>query len=370
MPSRLDDYPEPDSLRHVYPSCRVPRVALGEAALPVRVPRSVACIDTTLGAGLAALRPATVEQRLEILALLEELNAGIGLIRRAELRLSDAADREVLQAALARHLDSPCSIEPTVSLPGRLEALESVRGVPLREVGLRWSISDLLLVVGEHSNRRGAVADALALLDAALDAGHRPRLELIDFCRADIEGFLLPALEACLAHLAARGAPPLRVRLCDSFGLGLPWSESPLPRSLPRLLHRLRQALGLLPENVELETHDDLGLALPNAIAGVMHGCSAVVGSLGGVGQRAGLAPTELLLVHLGGLYGVDSDLSVVGQLFGALDPLGLRLAARHPLWGEDALSNTRDVPRELLESTPELGAPFHTPRVLGRTPR
>jgi 2-phosphinomethylmalic acid synthase len=368
MPHQLDD-PVPDLPRHIFPSCRVPRVAFGESAVEVRVPQSSACVDTTLGSGLAVLHPCTAEQRLQLLALLHELNGGRGLIRRAELRLIDDADREVLQAALERYADGQSSIEPTISLPARVEALDRARGLRVREVGLRWRCSALYPVADERE-RPPTIASLRALLDATLDAGFRPRLELIDVCRSDIGGFVVPALVACLEHGAKRGAPPLRLRVCDTFGLCLPWCEVPAPRSLPRLLRWLWEALGLPPEQVELQAHDDLGMALPNSIAGVMHGCGSVVGSLGGVGERAGLAPTELLLVHLGGLYGVDSDLTVVGRLLDMLRQRGLGLAARHPLWGDRALVSCGDVDRQRLDSTPELGAPLNTPCVLGRAPR
>jgi 2-phosphinomethylmalic acid synthase len=360
--------PIPDLPRHVFPSCRVPRVALGESAVGLRVPRSVACVDTTLGAGLAVLHPCTVEQRLQLLALLHELNDGRGLVRRAELRLVDDADRELIQAAQERHADGQIDIEPTVSLPARLDALDRARGLRVREVGLRWCCS--ALHAAAERDLLPAIAAMRALLDATLEAGFRPRLEVIDVCRTDVGGFLVPALVACLEHLAQRGAPPLRLRLCDTFGLGIPWSEAPAPRSLPRLLLLLWQALGLPPEQVELQAHDDLGMALPNSVAGVMHGCGSVVGSLGGVGERAGLAPTELLLVHLGGLYGVDGDLSVIGRLLDVLRPRGLSLGSRHPLWGDRALVSCGDVTRQELESTPELGAPLNAPCVLGRAPR
>jgi isopropylmalate/homocitrate/citramalate synthase len=350
---KIEEPGAPNLLRHIYPS--------------YRVPRSVACVDRTLGAGLAALRPCTVEQRMQIYRLLHRVNGDDGPIRRAELRLCDDADRDVLTHALELYASGENGVEPTVSVEDlvQLTALGDLRP---REIGVAVPTSDLQILLGQRRTRRDIVERTVRLVDACLDLGARPRLELLDVCRADLDGFLFPALEALLGHVA-RSSASLRLRICDSFGLGLPWPEAPIARSLPRLLLRLRQELSFQPEQLEMQAHDDLGLGLVNTLTAAAHGCAAVVGAFGGVGERAGFAATELLLVHLGGLYGVESDLAVVGELLHLLEELGLGLPARHPLWGEAALTARCPYPAEDLSSTPELGAPFNTHRVFGRSP-
>jgi citrate (Re)-synthase len=364
---KIEDSGVPNLQRYIYPSGRVPRVSFAETALPVCIPPSVTCVDTTLSLGLAALQPCTVEQRLQIYQLLQRLNGDDGLIRRVELRLRDDDDRAVLARALELHASGENSLEPTISVesPAQLAVLGTLRPC---EIGLSLPTSDLQILLGHRHSRREAVEWATRLIDACLEAGALPRLELLDVCRADLDGFLFPALESFLGHVARRAAS-LRLRLCDSFGLALPWPEAPINRSLPRLLLRLRKELSLQPEQLEVQAHDDLGLALANTLAAATHGCATVVGSIGGVGERAGIASTELLLVHLGGLYGVESELATVADLLHVLGGLGLRLAARHPLWGEDALRAVSPFPPEVLRATPELCTPFNTNHVYGRTP-
>jgi len=352
------DEPGPNLLRHVFPSYRVPRLGFPEAGLPTHLPAAARCIDTTLGQGRAVLAAPDPGQLARLHRLLAELDARAGLLRGLELRLRDRADRELVAAALEEHTRGENPLAPTVSLPASAETLALLEGLPLREAGLALPASDYLVAGGG----RAALAEELpALLDLCLEQGIQPRLDLLDVTRADLRP-LLPILERSLGHVTGRGAR-LRLRLVDSFGLGLPFAEAPLPRSVPRLLAELRERFGLQPGDLEFEAHDDLGLALATSLAAWLHGAGGLVGSLGGVGERAGLAPLELLLLHLAGCYGSDCELARVTDLYALLAPLGLRLSPRHPLFGEEALRAEQTLPGELQ-------GPFDTFRVLGLAQR
>ncbi len=108
----------------------------------------------------------------------------------------------------------------------------------------------------------GRVQAARTYLEAVqmtLDAGIRPRLHLEDATRAPMD-FMLPFVEHVL-KIAAPYGPALRprFRVCDTMGLGLPYEDVALPRSIPRIFRALRGA-GLQPEDLEFHPHNDTWL--------------------------------------------------------------------------------------------------------------
>ena len=50
---------------------------------------------------------------------------------------------------------------------------------------------------------------------------------------------------------------PVKIRLCDTLGFGLPWAQAALPRGVPKLIRGLRQA-GVPSEWLEWHGHNDV----------------------------------------------------------------------------------------------------------------
>jgi 2-phosphinomethylmalic acid synthase len=361
----IEDTALPNLMRHVFPTYRVPRVSFAEGTLPVEVPGEAYGVEATLSQGVLALTRLDVEVAGRVADLLHRLENGSGLLRRAEVRVEGAIGRDCLELLLERHRDGLCLL-PVAAIPALPDGVASVAGMGLREAGLAIGASDFFRWSG---SRTAHVSRLLQVMDACLEHGIGPRLDLLDVTRADVEGFVLPLVEACLDHLARRGFSRLRLRLCDSLGLGLPWGEAALPRSIPRLIHTVRHATGLQPRQLEFLGANDLGLALANSVAATLGGCGGLVCSVGGVGERGGVTATELLLLHLSGLFGADCDLSVVSQLHALLEPLGLSLGDHHPLWGEEALT-TSSMPDGQTQPGGDLLAPLDTERLVFRSPR
>ena len=367
--SKIIDTAQPNLLRHVFPTYRVPRVSFAEGALQVDVPQQGWCVDSTLAQGTLALEQPTLEHARRLLELMDRLDSQSGLVRMVEIRVEGPVGRDLLEMALERHNQSS-RLEPVAVVATSTEALRSLEGLQPREVGFDVAASDFQNHLGQNGSRSEQAARLIAMIDACLDQQYQPRLDLVDMTRCDLEGYVFPLLETCLGHLARHGTAQLKLRLCDTMGLGLPWSTAPVPRSVPRLMHTIRHALGLLPQQLEFLGANDLGLGLPNALAAILSGCSGVVCSVGGVGDRGGIAPIELVLIHLGGLSGCDCDLTVVPQLLSMLEPLGLSVDNHHPIWGEEALITSHLPTAHPLDQAGELLAPFDTNKLAGCAPR
>jgi isopropylmalate/homocitrate/citramalate synthase len=149
--------------------------------------------------------------------------------------------------------------------------------------------------------------DYLAVVDAALAEGVRPRCHFEDITRADFKGFVLPFAQA-LMQRSKQAKIPIKIRACDTLGLGLPYVNAPLPRSVPKIFHALRNEAGVPDELLEWHGHNDFHKVLINATTAWLHGCAAVNGTLLGWGERTGNAPIEGLLMDYISLHGGTPD--------------------------------------------------------------
>ena len=81
----------------------------------------------------------------------------------------------------------------------------------------------------------------LDVVRAALENNVIPRCHFEDITRADYEGFVLPfAVE--LLKLSETFDSAVKIRLCDTLGFGVTFPGAALPRSIPKLIHGLREA--------------------------------------------------------------------------------------------------------------------------------
>lgn len=110
-----------------------------------------------------------------------------------------------------------------------------------------------------------------------------------DASRTEI-GFLVEYAKAAKAEGADR------IRFCDTIGLMEPFR-------MYEVIKHLREESGL---EVEMHTHNDFGMAVANAIAGIHAGANWVNVTVGGLGERAGNAALEEVAMALKYIEGLD----------------------------------------------------------------
>jgi isopropylmalate/homocitrate/citramalate synthase len=91
-----------------------------------------------------------------------------------------------------------------------------------------------------------------------------------------------------------------RIRLVDTVGAAS-------PQAIAFLVQYMHDASGGIP--LEVHCHDDFGLATANTIAGALAGAEYVSVTVNGLGERAGNAPLEEVVLALTVLYGIDLGL-------------------------------------------------------------
>lgn len=336
---------------------------------PPHLPAQVWTTETTHRDGQQGGLPLSTAQSLAIYDLLCEFTGQSGAIRQAEFFVYRQSDRAALEAALERYRGG-APIEPTTWIRATVKDVALIQALGVRETGMLASISDY------HTFHKftpgGRVQATNTYLDAArmaLDAGIRPRLHLEDATRAPID-ILLAFVEA-VQELAAPYGDELRpkFRVCDTMGLGLPYDDVDLPRSVPLIFRRLR-ALGLQPEDLEFHPHNDTWLIVANCLAAVREGCAAINGTCLGKGERTGNAPLEGVLLHLIGMgYFAEErpDFTALNGLADLYAEMGEGIPPKYPLYGRDAHRTRAGIHADGLNKFWWMYAPFDVPTLLGR---
>jgi isopropylmalate/homocitrate/citramalate synthase len=208
----------------------------------------------------------------------------------------------------------------------------------------------------------------LDIARAALDNAVIPRCHLEDITRADYEGFILPFV-AELMKLAEEYKKPVKVRLCDTLGFGLPWHGAALPRSIPKLIHGLRR-IGVPSEWLEWHGHNDLHKVQVNAVTAWLYGCSAANSSIFGFGERTGNPPLEAMVIEHAQIKGMTEKVNyaAITELAEYVrKELGFEIARNYPLVGRDFNVTRAGIHADGLLKNEEIYNCFDTKKLLNR---
>ncbi|WP_052009728.1 homocitrate synthase [Marinobacter sp. ES-1] len=194
------------------------------------------------------------------------------------------------------------------------EDLQACRGLPLSGLDLSIPASDLHIERKLGKSRAWVLEQIRALVPRAVDQGYRVILGCEDASRADPD-FLLEVAEA------AQQAGASRFRFADTLGIMEPFG-------VHEQISRLAANCDL---ELEMHAHDDLGLATANSLAAVKAGATHVNTTVNGLGERAGNAALEEVVMGLQQFYQLETGISL--QSFPALSELVARASGRPVSW-------------------------------------
>ncbi|HOS93367.1 MAG TPA: 2-isopropylmalate synthase, partial [Armatimonadota bacterium] len=280
-PTRLEDVPEPNLYREIFPYSQFPKIPFSNERVPTLIPEETWVTDTTFRDGQQSRPPYTVDQIVTLYKFLHRLGGPKGLIRQSEFFLYSKRDREAVEKCLELGYEWP-------QITGWIRSVKSdfelVKQMGLKETGILMSCSDYHIFLKLRRSRGEAMAMYLDLARAALDEGITPRCHFEDITRADFEGFVVPfAVE--LMKLAETYDAPVKVRMCDTLGFGVPYVGADLPRSVAKITYLLHQRAGVPSEWLEWHGHNDFHKVLVNATTAWLHGCCASNGTLLSIGE-------------------------------------------------------------------------------------
>jgi isopropylmalate/homocitrate/citramalate synthase len=243
-----------------------------------------------------------------------------------------------------------------------------VKAAGVRETGILTSCSDYHVFNKLGWTRREALRNYLAVVDAALEAGITPRCHFEDLTRADVMGFAVPFARA-LMERASQAKVPIKIRLCDTMGVGLPWAEAALPRGVPRLVRAFVEEAGVPPAQLEWHGHNDLFKVHANSVSAWLYGCAAINGTLLSTGERTGNSPVEAAVVEYAGLTGeARLDLRVLTEIGEYMrGACGVAVPASYPLIGSEFNVTRAGIHADGLLKDEEIYNVFDTAGLLGR---
>ncbi|MCE5186090.1 MAG: hypothetical protein LLF76_08200, partial [Planctomycetaceae bacterium] len=189
-----------------------------------------------------------------------------------------------------------------------------------------------------------------------------------DITRADFDGFILP-FAAELLKLSQQYKSPVKMRLCDTLGFGLPYPNAALPRSVPKLVAGLRK-LGVPAEWLEWHGHNDFHKVEINASIAWLYGCCAANTSIFGVGERTGNPPLEALVIEHAQMFGTNPKVNyaaITEMAAYAQKELGFDLPANYPLVGKDFNVTRAGIHADGLLKNEEIYNCFDTLKILKR---
>jgi citrate (Re)-synthase len=356
------DRSEPNLLRGEFPYSRIPPIRFEADAVAQALPGHVWITDTTFRDGQQARAPYSVEQIVRLYDLLNELGGPV--IRQTEFFAYTPVDREAIAACQQR--PGP---EVTTWMRASLDDLKAVETTGVKETGILVSASDYHIYLKMNRTRRQALDDYCKVVRAVIEAGLRPRCHLEDLTRADLDGFVAPLVES-LQEIGREANVPVKFRLCDTMGFGLPWPEVALPRGVPRLVQYFTRTLGVAPELLEWHGHNDFHRGEVNTVAAWLYGCAAANGSLFGFGERTGNPPLEALVIDYIGLKGETAGVDTTAITRAAAyfrDQLGTPLPANYPFAGAGFNVTSAGIHADGLLKNEEIYNIFDTARILDR---
>ncbi|MEO0826919.1 MAG: homocitrate synthase [Cyanobacteria bacterium J06642_9] len=162
----------------------------------------------------------------------------------------------------------------------------------LKRIHISIPVSDMQIQVkfqGRWARMLEQLRDAITF---ARDHGLEVSVGGEDSSRAD-ETFLIDAAQF------AQEWGAFRFRFCDTVGILDPFTT----------FSKVQKLVTSLEIPVEMHTHNDLGLATANALAGIRAGATSVNTTVNGLGERAGNAALEEVVMALKQIYGLKAGI-------------------------------------------------------------
>ncbi len=170
-----------------------------------------------------------------------------------------------------------------------LKDIEASLDCGVDAVAISISSSDIHIKHKLGTSREQVVEQMVKAVAFAKKEGLQVSVNAEDASRSDME-FLTRFARA------AREAGADRLRYCDTVGIMDPFTT----------YDRIKQIIDTVHIDIEMHTHNDFGMATANALAGIKAGARYVGVTVIGLGERAGNAALEEVVMALKHLHNID----------------------------------------------------------------
>jgi len=216
------------------------------------------------------------------------------------------------------------------------------------------STSDVQLEDSMHATREQAKERAVESVERVTEAGVDCMFSPMDATRTD-EQFL----QEIVAATVEAGADWINIP--DTTGVATPTRFAKLVERIVDVAEGAR---------VDVHTHDDFGLAAANALSGYEAGASQSQVSVNGIGERAGNAAYEEVVMALESLYNVDTgvDTTRITELSRLIEEASdVPVPGNKPVVGGNAFSHESGIHAAgVIENSDTFEPGVMTPEMVG----
>jgi isopropylmalate/homocitrate/citramalate synthase len=289
------------------------------------LPDKVLIRDATLREGeQASFSGWSLDDKVEIARLLDD--TGIDIIQLGYPGYSESETqiaKRIAKEGLSAKLDGLC----LVFIPEWKEQITAAAEAGIDTVSIVYGMSDIRIRVVNKVSGEDALTRCREAIEYATKQGLSVQFSPTDTTRMEL-GFLL---EACKQAIDV-GAESICI--ADTAGAAS-------PAAIRFLVEEVREAINV---PIAIHCHNDFGLAVANSIAAVEAGAEIADVTVNGLGERAGNAPLDEVVMTLKHLYGFD--LKIKSDKFQELarrvsELSGMKIPPNKPLTGDFAFTHT-----------------------------
>ncbi|WP_435094440.1 LeuA family protein [Halorubrum sp. N11] len=307
---------------------------------PVRI------FDTTLRDGEQSPRTSfSYDEKRRIAATLDDMNTHV---IEAGFPVNSDAEFEAVSDIAAATDTTVCGLARVVE--GDIDAaIDS--GVEMVHVFV--STSDVQLEDSMHATRQEAKQRAIDAVEQVKDAGVECMFSPMDATRTDPD-YLIDIVEA------VSDAGTDWINIPDTCGVGMPSSFG----------QTVKAVVDATDARVDVHTHDDFGMAAANAIMGFENGAHQAQVSVNGIGERAGNAAYEEVVMAVESVYGVDTgiDTTQITKLARIVEEASdIPVPANKPVTGRNAFAHESGIHAAgVIENSDTFETGVMTPEMVG----
>ncbi|OFI01568.1 2-isopropylmalate synthase [Clostridium acetireducens DSM 10703] len=350
----------------IFPYDEIPKIRFNNVQVPMDLPEKIWITDTTFRDGQQSMPPYTAEQIARIYDYLHQLDNNSGIIKQTEFFLYTEKDRKAVEMCMEKGYEFP---QITSWIRANKEDFKLVKQMGIKETGMLMSCSDYHIFKKLNMSRKQAADMYISLVEEAFENGIVPRCHLEDITRADFYGFVVPFVSK-LVELSKEAGIPVKIRACDTLGVGVSYQGVELPRSVPAIIHGLRYNCGVPSECIEWHGHNDFYSVVTNSTTSWLYGGSSVNTSLLGIGERTGNCPLESMIFEYAQLKGSteNMNLKIITEISDYFEKeFGYETPPRTPFVGSDFNVTRAGIHADGILKDEEIYNAFNTEKVLGR---
>ena len=296
---------------------------------------TVRFLDTTLRDGeQSAGIGMTVDEKIEIARQLGRLNVDV---IEAGFAASSPGDFQAV-STIAKEVKGPVICSLARAHPNDVDqAWGAIQHAESPRIHVFLSSSDIHVLHQLRKNREEVIEMAVSMVERAKGYCSDVEFSPMDATRTNPE-YLFEMLEAVIR------AGATTINVADTVGYAI-------PSDFARLLREVQEKVeGMDKVTLSVHCHNDLGLAVSNSLAAVEAGARQVEGCINGIGERAGNASLEEIIMGLDtrkDLFGVDINVDTT-QLYPTSRLVsritGMSVQANKAVVGENAFRHASGI--------------------------